>query len=179
MSPFLVASFAGPWTDDERIILDFEMNVKSMRANRFVHGDAGNLALMRGHLVYALESVDNGENLGRLWIDASKGFAIAPAKGLQAGVNVVRGSIMVAVRGGDALYSEGKAVASLHAVHGHAIRALPTGGLLKWPYGSRSASSATSMPTLRALDLNGDPFFYFRAFTIFLPLHHALFRPAQ
>ena len=67
------------------------MPVEVVRANPAVTADAGRIALMRGPLVYALESTDNGRVLSRLLIDTEAGFTTAPAPNLPDGVLAIRG----------------------------------------------------------------------------------------
>lgn len=102
--------FAGPWKKGEKILVNFAMKTETMRANCKVHDDAGKIALVRGPLVYALESTDNGENIGRLFIDASQRFTLRPARGLPGGTRAICGRATELVRGGDTLYSADRPV---------------------------------------------------------------------
>ncbi len=93
------------WAPGDTILLDLAMPVEAIRANAAVADDAGRVALMRGPLVYALESVDNGPGLHRFEIDASQEFRLVPAKGLPRGTVTIRGEARVWERPGEALYS--------------------------------------------------------------------------
>jgi DUF1680 family protein len=62
------------WMDGDKIDLSFELQVTAMRANPQVRADAGKIALVRGPLVYCLEEVDNGSNLGAMSIAAVQSF---------------------------------------------------------------------------------------------------------
>ena len=100
----------GPWKKGDEIAIDFEMPVETVRANSLVHDDAGKVALTRGPLVYAFESVDNGATLGRLSLQTDKAFRLGKAKGLPAGTVSLSGEAVEVVRPGDALYSAEKPV---------------------------------------------------------------------
>ena len=79
------------WNAGDRLDLTLDMPVEVVRANPAVTADAGRIALMRGPLVYALESTDNGRVLSRLLIDTEAGFTTAPAPNLPDGVLAIRG----------------------------------------------------------------------------------------
>lgn len=55
-------------TNDE-IVLELDMPVTAMRANKHVHADAGRVAIMRGPVVYCAEGIDNGEDLKNIKVD--------------------------------------------------------------------------------------------------------------
>lgn len=56
----------------QRIVLTFEMPAQFVFANPKVRADAGKAAIVKGPVVYCLEQVDNGENLGSLFVDVTK-----------------------------------------------------------------------------------------------------------
>ena len=56
------------WKAEDTVYLSMEMPVEKVYANTAVRADAGCVALMRGPLVYAFESADNGEQLQALRI---------------------------------------------------------------------------------------------------------------
>lgn len=58
------------------IVLDMDMPVRVVKANRRVHSDAGRVAIMRGPVVYCAEGVDNGKDIAGLYVDAEAGFEI-------------------------------------------------------------------------------------------------------
>lgn len=93
------------WAPGDTVRLDLAMPVEAVRAHANVADAAGRVALMRGPLVYALESVDNGPGLHRFEIDASQRFGLAPARGLPPGTVAITGKAHVRERPGDALYS--------------------------------------------------------------------------
>ncbi len=94
------------WRPGDEVALDLAMPVRILRANDGVAADAGLIALQRGPLVYALESVDNGPALHRLSIPAKQDFKLVPAKGLPKGTVAIAGTAFETTRPGDALYSD-------------------------------------------------------------------------
>ena len=60
----------------EEIVLQLDMPVTAMRANRRVHDDAGRVAIMRGPVVYCAEGVDNGPDLKGVLVDTKAGFEL-------------------------------------------------------------------------------------------------------
>ena len=94
------------WKPGDEVALDLAMPVRVLRANDGVAADAGCIALQRGPLVYALESVDNGPALHRLSIPARQDFKLVPAKGLPKGTVAIAGAAFETTRPGDALYSD-------------------------------------------------------------------------
>ena len=93
------------WKPGDEVALDLAMPVRVLRANDNVEADAGRIALQRGPLVYALESVDNGPALHRLSIPAKQAFRLVAAKGLPRGTVAIAGTAFETTRPGDALYS--------------------------------------------------------------------------
>ena len=94
------------WRPGDEVALDLAMPVQVLRANDNVAADAGRIALQRGPLVYALESVDNGPGLHRLSIPAKQDFKLVAAKGLPKGTVAIAGEAFETSRPGDALYSD-------------------------------------------------------------------------
>ena len=99
-------SIQRPWKPGDEVSLDLAMPVRVLRANDSVAADAGRIALQRGPLVYALESVDNGPGLHRLSIPAEQDFKLVAAKGLPRGTVAIAGEAFETTRPGDALYSD-------------------------------------------------------------------------
>lgn len=54
---------------DDEIIINFNMPVRFVSANKKVHTNSGRVAIMRGPVVYCLEGVDNGKDLTALRVD--------------------------------------------------------------------------------------------------------------
>lgn len=57
------------WSGQEEIHLEFSMEAKIVRANKKVRENIGKVAIVRGPIVYCLESIDNGEELQLIRID--------------------------------------------------------------------------------------------------------------
>lgn len=58
----------------DEIVLDLDMPIVKMRANRRVHDCAGRIAIMRGPVVYCAEGIDNGSDIKNLRIDTKGEF---------------------------------------------------------------------------------------------------------
>lgn len=56
------------WQDGDRVEITFDMPVRRIRCNTAVRSNIGQVALMRGPVVYCFEGVDNGQRLQELWI---------------------------------------------------------------------------------------------------------------
>lgn len=57
------------WSGREELHLDFSMKSKIVHANKKVRENVGKVAIVRGPIVYCLESIDNGEDLQLIRID--------------------------------------------------------------------------------------------------------------
>ncbi len=80
------------WQVGDRLDLTLDLPVEAVRSNPHVTSNAGRIALMRGPVVYALESVDNGRVLPRLAIRTDRPFELIPAPGLPEGTVAIRGT---------------------------------------------------------------------------------------
>ena len=58
------------------ILLNLDMSVRVIKANRMVRENAGRVAVMRGPIVYCLEEIDNGSLLRDVSIDINSNFTI-------------------------------------------------------------------------------------------------------
>ncbi len=93
------------WKKGDQIALKARLAVRRIYANPLVRANIGCVALMRGPIVYCIESVDNAENLAGLWLTrGAECRVVAPPQGLPQDLDAI------AVRGvrttaGDALYS--------------------------------------------------------------------------
>lgn len=83
------------------LLLELDMPVTVISANRQVHECAGRVAVMRGPVVYCIEGVDNGEDLKTVAIDPKGTFTVADADFLLPSITTT-GYIPAA---SDALYS--------------------------------------------------------------------------
>ncbi len=80
------------WKAGDVVELAMPMPVQAVKAHPLVVADAGKVALMRGPLVYCLESADNGDTVRQLAVDARNGFQGEHRSDLLNGVTVVAGS---------------------------------------------------------------------------------------
>ena len=101
-------TFDRTWTANDKISLSLDLPVLALRAHSRVDDDAGKVALVRGPLVYALESTDNGGLLHNLVLDTEKPFGLTTVKGLPEGTVAVSASAVETVRPGNELYSSVK-----------------------------------------------------------------------
>ena len=62
---------------DDEIIINFNMPVRFVSANKKVHTNSGRVAIMRGPVVYCLEGVDNGKDLTALRVDIKGKIQVA------------------------------------------------------------------------------------------------------
>ena len=62
------------WRDGDEVILDLPMPVEFAEANPLLRADNGRVAIMRGPVVYCLESADNGEDLDALQLTDPDAF---------------------------------------------------------------------------------------------------------
>ncbi|MBS1371179.1 MAG: glycoside hydrolase family 127 protein [Lentisphaeria bacterium] len=81
------------WEAGDKVELELALAIDVVRANPKVTADAGKIALMRGPLVYALESTDNGPGVNDLLIPADQEFTLGEAKGLD-GVPAIAGEAL-------------------------------------------------------------------------------------
>ena len=70
------------WQDGDVLQMTLDIPVDVVRANPKVTADAGKIALMHGPIVYALEGVDNGNNISFISIDTTKPFELAAIDGI-------------------------------------------------------------------------------------------------
>ncbi len=101
-------TFDREWQAGDEIQLDLAMPVRVMYPHVKITSDAGKVALMRGPLVYALESVDNGKVIPQLIIDPEQEFTIARAANLPEGTVALQGYAQLEEQSGNALYSSRK-----------------------------------------------------------------------
>ena len=98
-------TFNREWRSGDEIRLILEMPVRVLYPNCKITSDAGRIALTRGPLVYALESVDNGKVLPQLIIPAEQEFALSKAAGLPEGTVAISGRALQEENSSDSLYS--------------------------------------------------------------------------
>ena len=81
------------WQSDDVVELSLEMPVRQVRANPKVEADGGLVTLMRGPIVYCVESVDNPEGIRQLVVPPEATFTTEFKPDLLGGVTVVRGRV--------------------------------------------------------------------------------------
>ncbi len=85
------ACLQGPRKRGDRLVVNLEMPVRVMRSHPSLLQNHGRIALMRGPLVYALESAGNLPGLERLLIPADQSFRMSPVPGLPGGTLGITG----------------------------------------------------------------------------------------
>jgi DUF1680 family protein len=86
------------WKAGDVVELDLAMPVRRVRANPRVEADRGLVALMRGPLVYCVESSDNPSGIDSLFVPEGAAFATAYRADLLGGVVEIRGAVRSVVR---------------------------------------------------------------------------------
>ena len=79
------------WRGGDRVVLRLEMPVERIEANPKVANERGRVALQRGPLVYALEGLDNDNNVDRE-LGAKPEFTVEERDDLLGGVKVINAS---------------------------------------------------------------------------------------
>jgi uncharacterized protein len=80
------------WSQGDLVELIMPMPVDPVKAHPLVEADAGKVALMRGPIVYCLESADNGKAVRRMAISARVPFSSDYRPDLLKGVTIITGS---------------------------------------------------------------------------------------
>lgn len=87
-------TFDRQWQAGDVIEYTFDMPVVLMRSHLKVTNNAGRIALMRGPLVYALETIDNPDGIYDLLIPEKQEFSIVPASDLGENIVAVTGKAL-------------------------------------------------------------------------------------
>lgn len=74
--------------------LKLDLPVKVMLANPKVTSNNGRIALMRGPIVYACESIDTPDGVANMIIDCNAGFELTPATDLPEGAICIKGKAL-------------------------------------------------------------------------------------
>ena len=80
------------WKQGDVVELVMPMPVEAVKANPLVAADAGKIALMRGPLVYCLESADNGDPVRRIEVPSRVALDAKYQTGLLEGVTTITGT---------------------------------------------------------------------------------------
>ena len=75
---------------DQVINLSFDMPAHFVYANPEVRENVGKTAIVKGPLVYCLESIDNGENLSNIYVDTSKPLVEEYREDVLGGVRTIK-----------------------------------------------------------------------------------------
>lgn len=79
------------WIAGDKIEVAYDAKVRCLHADPRVSDDAGKVALAFGPVIYALESVDNGDNLSEIIIPEEQDFTLSQIQGLPAGTMAIHG----------------------------------------------------------------------------------------
>ena len=94
------------WQSGDRLEWEFAMPVRLLHANPRVGADSGRAALLRGPIVYALESIDNSVPLHRIRLKKGTSFTLGSTQGLPEGTPSISGEALIS-DDTDLLYFEG------------------------------------------------------------------------
>lgn len=81
--------------DNDTIILNLDMPIRVMRSNLKITTNAGKIALMRGPVVYACETVDNPKGIANMVIDTKQTFECCEIADLPKGTVGIKGKAVV------------------------------------------------------------------------------------
>jgi DUF1680 family protein len=82
------------WKKGDVITLSLPMPVERVKAHPLVQADVGRVALMRGPIVYCLESADNAAPVSDLMLPATARLVAEPRPELLGGVTVIKGQAL-------------------------------------------------------------------------------------
>jgi DUF1680 family protein len=80
------------WKPGDSVEMSLPMPARAVRAYPSVLADVGKIALVRGPIVYCLESADNGDQVGSLAVRPQEAFSTQHRKELLGGIAVIKGS---------------------------------------------------------------------------------------
>ena len=111
------------WKQGDVVELSMPMPVERVKANPLVEADIGRVALMRGPVVYALESIDNSAPLRDLMLPENSRLVAEHRPDLLGGVTVIKGQAWVSdpAKWTSALYLIGGEIPAPQAVEFTAI----------------------------------------------------------
>lgn len=98
------------WAAGSRIKVTYTAGVRCLHADPRIHDDGGKFALAYGPVIFALESIDNGNDLGAIAIPEAQNFRLVPFSTLTPGAMAITGSAFREIAPDGALYSEAKPV---------------------------------------------------------------------
>ncbi len=80
------------WTGKETLLLHLPMPVETLHANLKVTSNAGRIALKRGPIVFACETIDNPLGVANLILPSPQNFSLTTAPGLPQGTPAIAGT---------------------------------------------------------------------------------------
>ncbi len=149
------------WKAGDVVGLTMDMPVRRVKANAEVKADAGRVALMRGPIVYCVESADNSDGIHHLFVPPQAKFKAEHRGDLLGGVVVVRGDVTGLYRTKDGGVERKPAKMVLTPYYANANRqasemmvwlpetpelaqAIPTPAITSWNAGDKSTSISLS-----------------------------------
>lgn len=87
------ARLGNKWRNGDVVELVMDMPVREVKANPRVEADAGRIALMRGPIVYCLESVDNGDDVRNVVVEDGTKYETEFCQDMLGGVTVVKATV--------------------------------------------------------------------------------------
>jgi DUF1680 family protein len=111
------------WKQGDVVDLSMPMPVERVKANPLVEADVGRVALMRGPVVYSLESIDNSAPLRDLLLPENSRLVAEHRPDLLGGITVIKGQAWASdpEKWASALYLIGREIPSPQAVEFTAI----------------------------------------------------------
>jgi DUF1680 family protein len=86
------ARFQRTWKEGDTVELIMPMPVETVKAHPLVEADAGKVAIMRGPIVYCLESADHGQAVRRMGVPSRTAFDAHYQPDLLNGVTTITGT---------------------------------------------------------------------------------------
>ena len=87
------AKLSRDWQKNDAVEVSFDMRVRQIRANDKVTADTGLVALMRGPILYCVETVDNPDGVNQLVVPPETTFRAEFNPTLLGGVEVLKGEV--------------------------------------------------------------------------------------
>lgn len=78
------------WKSNDKVVLEFPMEIRSVKAHPLVKEDLGKVSLERGPIVYAFEEIDNKDRIDNIEITKNESFKVQYERNLLDGVNTLK-----------------------------------------------------------------------------------------
>ncbi len=117
------ARIARTWKKGDVVELSMPMPAETIKANPQVEADSGKVALIRGPLVYCLESADNGNDVRRFGVHTHSEMKCEHVPDLLGGITTIRGKVAVidAPAWSDSLYASTEDIPAAKLIQFRAI----------------------------------------------------------